>query len=105
MMETSPFLELMHLSQLDFLELALKNTGDYPFEVGRYGIYINSDIKLNENLNDFLDPTESFFHKITKMQLTHFLKAGEIKPPYTIQAFVKLRTGELFLSKKLELDV
>jgi len=105
MMKTSPFLEPMHLSILDFLELAFKNTGNYPFEVERYGIYINSDIKLNENLNDFLKPTKSFFYRINKMQLTHFLEAKEIKPPYKIQAFVKLRTGELFFSKKLELDV
>ena len=105
MMKTSPFIEPMHLSLLDFLELAFKNTGNYPFEVGRYGIYINSDIKLDENLNDFLKPTKSFFHRINKMQLTHYLKAGNVKPPYKIQAFVKLRTGELFLSKKVELDV
>ncbi len=105
MMKTSPLLKPMHISLLDFLELAFKNTGNYPFEVERYGIYINSDIKLKENLNDFLKPTKSFIHRINKMQLTHFLKAGEIKPPYKIQAFVKLRMGEIFFSKKVELDV
>lgn len=105
MMRTSPFLEPMHLSLLDFLELVFKNTGNYPFEVERYGIYINSDIKLNEKLNNFIKPTKSFSYRINKMQLTHFLKKGEIKPPYKIEAFVILKTGELFFSKKVELDV
>lgn len=105
MMTISIILDPIYLSLLNFLELAFKNTGNYPFEVGRFGICITSDINLDENQNDFLNPTESFFHRINKMQLTNFLKARDVKPPYKIQAFVKLRTGEFFLSNKLELDV